>query len=140
MKKSILTALRVSDLRRSTAFYEALGYQVFGSVQIPNGATLAMMNLPGDGEYVTLELSFEPAAEPLVVGNGFGHLAMEVDDLAATMRELREAGIETGDLELPGGEDGPKACMVFDPDGYCIEIVQWPAGHHGITRADFVQP
>jgi lactoylglutathione lyase len=100
-----------------------------------------MLNLPGDGEFVRLELSFDPAAEPLIIGNGFSHLAFQVDDLNATMRELREAGIATGDIELPGGEEGPKTCQVLDPDGYRIEIVQWPDDHpDGITRADFAGP
>ena len=136
--KSILTALRVSDLARSTAFYEAIGYQVFGSAETPDGVTRTMLNLPGDGEFVTLELFFDPAAGPLVIGNGFSHLGVQVEDLAATMLELREAGITTADLELPAGETGPKTCFVLDPDGYRTELVQWPPGHpDGITRAEF---
>jgi lactoylglutathione lyase len=38
---------------------------------------------------------------------------------------------------LPGGADGPRTSWITDPDGYRIELVQWPAGHaDGITRAD----
>jgi lactoylglutathione lyase len=100
-----------------------------------------MLNLPGDGEFVTLELFSDPAAEPLVIGNGFSHLGVQVDDIAATMRALQEAGIEPSELELPAGEMGPKTCSVFDPDGYRIELVQWPPGHaEGMSRADFAGP
>ena len=39
---------------------------------------------------------------------------------------------------LPGGADGPRASWITDPDGYRIELVQWPAGHaDGITKAGF---
>jgi lactoylglutathione lyase len=39
---------------------------------------------------------------------------------------------------LPGGPDGPRTSWITDPDGYRIELVQWPAGHaDGITKADF---
>jgi lactoylglutathione lyase len=40
--------------------------------------------------------------------------------------------------ELPGGADGPRTSWITDPDGYRIELVQWPPGHaDGITKADF---
>lgn len=136
--KTILTSLRVSDLSSSTAFYAAIGYEELGRVEVPNGVTLVMLSLPDDRDEVTLELSCEPNGEPLVVGNGLSHLAVQVDDLAATTAALQQAGIETGVVELPGGPDGPRTCFVLDPDGYRIELVQWPEGHtKAMTRADF---
>jgi len=43
-----------------------------------------------------------------------------------------------GPVERPGGPDGPQISWLTDPDGYRIELVQWPPGHpHGITSADF---
>jgi lactoylglutathione lyase len=41
-------------------------------------------------------------------------------------------------VEFPGGPDGPQTAWLTDPDGYRIELVQWPPGHpDGITAADF---
>jgi hypothetical protein len=39
---------------------------------------------------------------------------------------------------LSGGADGPRTSWITDPDGYRIELVQWPPGHaDDITKADF---
>jgi lactoylglutathione lyase len=41
-------------------------------------------------------------------------------------------------VERPGGADGPQTSWLTYPDGYRIELVQWPPGHaDGITAADF---
>jgi len=43
----------------------------------------------------------------------------------------------TAGEECPAGPDGPRTSWLTDPDGYQIELVQWPAGHaDGITAAD----
>ncbi|WP_425839378.1 VOC family protein [Streptomyces fractus] len=65
-----------------------------------------------------------------VQGTGFDHLAIQVDTLAATL--------EPGPVQYPGGPRGPKTSWLTDPDGYRIELVEWPPGHPGgITAADF---
>jgi lactoylglutathione lyase len=69
---------------------------------------------------------------------GFDHLAIQVDDLMTTLELLRGNGLEAGPLELPAGDDGPRTAWLTDPDGYRIELVEWPPGHpDGITAADF---
>jgi lactoylglutathione lyase len=136
--KTLLTAYRVSDLARAEQFYRAVGFREIGRAPIGEGTTLVMLNLPGDGDFVTLELVYAPAAGALVVGNGFSHLAVQVDDLAATVAELARKGIACGPIEYPGGANGPIVSNLRDPDGYRIELVQWPPGHaDGITSADF---
>lgn len=46
--------------------------------------------------------------------------------------------LELGGELHPGGPDGPKTAWLVDPDGYRIELVEWPTGHaDGITEADF---
>lgn len=48
------------------------------------------------------------------------------------------AGLTPGPMEFPGGSDGPRTAWLTDPDGYRIELVEWPAGHaDGLTAADF---
>ena len=78
-------------------------------------------------------------------GIGVGLLAaagrFQVDDLETTRRELLAAGLDPGEVERPGGTDGPRTVTLIDPDGHQLELVQWPAGHPMImTRADFADP
>jgi lactoylglutathione lyase len=136
--KTLLTGYRVSDLQRSERFYRAVGFREIGRVPLGAGTTLVMLNLPGDGDGVTLELVYAPAAGALVVGTGFSHIAVQVDDLAATVAELSTKGIACGPIEYPGGANGPVVSNLRDPDGYRIELVQWPPGHaDDMTSADF---
>ena len=136
--KTLLTAYRVQDLERSSTFYAKIGFQAIGRVAIPDGPVLLMLNLPGDGEVVTLELVHDPRLDRIDVGNGFSHVAVQVDDLAATLADLARQGIALGPPEFPGREGGPMTFTLRDPDGYALELVQWPSGHpDDMTRADF---
>ena len=138
--KTILTAYRVRDIERSAGFYKKVGYEEVGRAEFEDGTIRAFFSLPGDGDAVPLELVYEPDVGPLNIGNGFSHLAIQVDDLDALLAHLAAQGIALDGPHLPGGEDGPKTAFVYDPDGYRIEIVQWPAGHPAhMSRADFQQ-
>ena len=136
--KTLHPAYRVRDLTRSADFYAKVGYREIGRVAFADGSVLLMLNLPGDGEVVTLELVHDPRIDPLEIGDGFSHLAVQVDDLAATLADLPRKGIDVDGPHRPGGEVGPTTAFVHDPDGYRIELVQWSPGHpDGMTRADF---
>lgn len=124
--KTILFALRVSDLERSLAFYTAVGYVKLSTIPLDDGSVLVWLRLPAE-ESVSLELAHRPADGAVEV-NGFQHFAIEVDSLTETIDRLAAAGLQPGELELPGGPDGPKICWLVDPDGYRIELVEWPAG------------
>ena len=52
---------------------------------------------------------------------------LEVDSLTTTLDRLTAAGLKPGTPELPGGPDGPKTSFLADPDGYRIELVEWPS-------------
>jgi lactoylglutathione lyase len=135
--KTLHTAYRVSDLRTSLGFYAALGYNELGRVDIGHGATLTMLKFP-DEDVVTLELVHRPSDPPVQVGTGFSHLVVQVDDLRATVESLSREGLSPGPVHRPGGPHGPQTSWLTDPDGYRIELVQWPHGHpDGITAADF---
>jgi lactoylglutathione lyase len=136
--KTLHPAYRVSDLARSMDFYQTVGFQEIGRVEIAGGVTLVMLNLPGDGDVVTLELVYD-LNQPLDVGNGFSHLAVQVDDIAATLSRLAEGRVAFSEPDLHGDDEGVKTSFLYDPDGYRIELVQWPAGHSdAMTRADFL--
>ena len=146
--KTLLPAYRVTDLAASLEFYTALGYGEVGRVEISpgarwadmtigDGASLAVLKFPGE-KVATLELVHRPADEPVEIGTGFSHLVVQVDDLAATVEALSQSGLRPGTAERPAGPDGPQTAWITDPDGYRIELVQWPPGHpDGVTAADF---
>jgi lactoylglutathione lyase len=136
--KTLQIAYRVSELVRSVDFYGEVGYREIGRVALEDGSILVMLNLPGDGDVVTLELVCDPRIGSVDVGTGFSHLVVQVDQLDATLADLAAKGGGCDAPERPAGEKGPKTCFVRDPDGYRIELVEWPPGHpDGITRADF---
>ena len=135
--RTLHTSYRVTDLDTSLEFYTVLGYERVGKVDLGQGASLTMLKFPGE-DVVTLELAHRPADGPVDVGTGFSHLPIQVDDLDATIDVLTKAGIVPGPLQRPGGSNGPRVSWLVDPDGYRIELVEWPAGHgYGITAADF---
>ena len=137
--KTLHPAYRIQDLERSAVFYGKVGFREIGRVTFEDGSILLMLNLPDDGEVVTLELVYDPRVKSIDIGNGFSHIAVQVDDLDAYLADLARKGIDFDKPDYPGGEAGPRTSFVRDPDGYRIEFVQWPAGHPaGITRADFL--
>ncbi|MGI8610573.1 MAG: VOC family protein [Candidatus Dormibacteria bacterium] len=135
--KTLHPAYRVTDKAASLKFYSALGYVEVGRVELGKGASLTLIKFPGEKE-ATLELVHRPGDQPVDVGTGFSHLAVQVDDLAATLEAMSQSGLSPGPAERPGGPEGPQTAWIVDPDGYRIELVQWPRGHpDGITDADF---
>lgn len=135
--RTLHTAYRVADLERSLGFYSALGYEEVGRIGLADDASLTVLKFP-DEDVVTLELVHRPADGPVQIGTGFSHLVVQVDELSATIRTLTERGLQPEPEQLPAGRSGPRTSWLTDPDGYRIELVQWPAGHaDGITAADF---
>lgn len=135
--RTLHTSLRVSNRDASVTFYTAIGFAVVGNVDGTPLGDLTVLKLPED-EYGTLELISNPRWGEIVPGNGFSHLVVQTDSLNATLASLTAAGLEAGTPESPGGPDGPMVAWVTDPDGYRVELTQWPAGHPaGFTAADF---
>ena len=126
--------LRVADLDRSLAFYTAVGYLVRGRVPETPFGSLTMLQLPDD-PFVSLELVHDPA-RPVTDTAAVNHLVIHVDDMHATVAGLAARGI-AAEPPTDHGE-GMWTSWLTDPDGYRIELVQWPPGHPaGMTAADF---
>lgn len=127
--------LRVTDLERSLAFYTALGYIEIGGVPDTDFGSLTMLRLPDD-PFVSLELVHDPA-RPVEDTGAVNHLVVQVDDLDAAIADLAVKGVVA---EPPADlGSGLRTSWLTDPDGYRIELVQWPPGHPaGMTEADFV--
>ena len=135
--KTLFVAYRVTDLDHSLDFYTTLGYVEVGSGAIGDGVSIALLRFP-DEPVATLELVHRPGGGRVEVGGGFDHLAIQVDTLTDTLQRLTGAGLEPEPIRYPGGPHGPKTSWLTDPDGYRIELVEWPPGHpDGITEADF---
>jgi lactoylglutathione lyase len=127
--------LRVTDLERSLAFYAALGYERLGEVPDTEFGSLTMLKLP-DEEFVSIELVHDAARGPVDPG-GLHHFVIHVEAMHDFVARLAERGIEAEPPSSPAGSDDFWTSWVTDPDGYRIELVQWPAGHpDGLTEAD----
>lgn len=127
--------LRVADLKRSLEFYTGLGYEAIGSVPETEFGSLTMLKLPGD-EFVTLELVHDSARDSPDPG-GLNHFVIKVESMQATIADLASHGIDAEPPVSPDGSADFWTSWLTDPDGYRIELVQWPAGHpDGMTQAD----
>jgi catechol 2,3-dioxygenase-like lactoylglutathione lyase family enzyme len=126
--------LRVTNLERSLAFYTAVGYAKIGGVPETEFGSLTMLQLTDD-PFASLELVHDPARPVEDIG-AVNHLVVQVDDLSATIADLATRGV----MAEPPTELGPgmRTSWLTDPDGYRIELVQWPPDHPaGMTAADF---
>jgi lactoylglutathione lyase len=122
------TMVRITDPERSRAFYEALGFEAgHESPIVRNGeleATLYFLGFPGQEE--ELELTFNHDGSTYDLGTGYGHVAIGVDDLDATLASLAEQGIEAEKPPYQVREGGSWLCFVRDPDGYRLELIEKP--------------
>jgi lactoylglutathione lyase len=134
--RTLHIGLQVEDLKRSLEFYENLGYEVVGTVPATEFGDLTMLKLPDD-DVVSLELVHQPDAGR-IDPRGLSHLVIQVEDLFHTVTRLRVRGIQVDQPSSPDGSDDFWTTTLTDPDGYRIELVQWPVGHaDGMTDADF---
>ena len=135
--KTLHSAYRVTDLATSLHFYAALGYEEVGRIDTGGGASLTVLKFPAE-DVGTLELVHQPADGSVDLGTGFSHIVVQVENLAYTIKSLSQSGLRPGPMQRPGGAAGPQTSWLNDPDGYRVELVEWPAGHRdGITAADF---
>jgi lactoylglutathione lyase len=119
------TMVRITDPEKSRAFYEALGFRFERDMDIVRGGELEATNYfygIGDQESV-LELTFNHDGRTYDLGTGYGHIAVSVDDLAQSLEELKQLGIEAEREPYRVREGGSLICFVQDPDGYRIELI-----------------
>jgi lactoylglutathione lyase len=116
------TCYRITDIDRSVAFYTALGFEELRRMPIREEAINVFMGLPGDGP--RLELTHNFGVDSYELGTGYGHIAVTVDDLDATLTRLTEQGIEPERPPYTVREGGSRLCFVRDPDGYRIELIE----------------
>lgn len=119
------TMLRTGDLDRSIAFYtEILGMRLLRQQDYPDGKfTLAFLGYGEESDNTVIELTYNWGVDSYELGSGYGHIAIEVDDVyhaadaikAQGGKILREAG--------PMNAGTTIIAFVEDPDGYAIELI-----------------
>jgi lactoylglutathione lyase len=111
----IHTCYRITDPERSVAFYEALGFEKRRELPIRNEAVNIFLGVPGR-EQPELELTYNFGVDSYELGTGYGHVAVSVDDLEATLARLAEQGIEPEKPPYRVREGGSLLAFVRDPD------------------------
>jgi lactoylglutathione lyase len=120
------TMVRITDPEKSRAFYEALGFRFSSEMDIVRDGELEATNYffsLGDAENV-LELTFNHDGRTYEMGTAYGHIAIGVDDLDATLGELAGQGIEPERPPYSVREGGSRLAFVRDPDAYRIELIE----------------
>ena len=118
-------ALRVRNVERSLRFYEdVLDMREAFRVNKPDGSLALMYVQFGADQFVELfeggDEGHQP--EPAPRGSGFLHLCLTVEDLRATLAELRAKGLEVGEPRT--GTSGATVYFIEDPDGNKIELAE----------------
>ena len=125
MAQMIHSMIRVLDEARSLEFYKtAFGLDVAERLDFETFTLVYLSNAESTFE---LELTINKGKdEPYDRGNGYGHLAVSVDDVDAEHKRLTEAGLNPRKLVdfAPGGEVIARFFFIADPDGYEIEVLQ----------------
>jgi len=120
------TMVRITDPERSRSFYEALGFTLAGDFDIVREGELEATNyfFSLGGQESVLELTYNHDGSTYELGTGYGHIAVGVDDLDATLARLAEQGIEPERPPYSVREGGSRLCFVRDPDEYRIELIE----------------
>ncbi|MBD9451504.1 VOC family protein [Rhizobium sp. RHZ02] len=125
MAKMIHSMIRVLDEARSVEFYgKVFGLKVADRIDFD---TFTLIYMSNDETGFELELTVNKGRiEPYDLGNGYGHLALSVQEVEMEHKRLKEAGLNPGKIvEL--NRDGKLLALFFfitDPDGYKIEVLQ----------------
>jgi lactoylglutathione lyase len=119
------TMIRVGNLEKSINFYtEILGMKLLRQKDYPDGKfTLAFVGYGNEQDHSVIELTYNWDTDCYDPGSGFGHLAIEVDDVYAAAEKIRAQGGKI--IREPGPMNAGTTIIAFveDPDGYQIELL-----------------
>lgn len=119
------TMLRVGDLDKSIQFYtEILGMKLLRRNDYPDGKfTLAFVGYGDASDISVIELTYNWDTDSYDLGNGYGHIALEVDDVYQATEEIRQQGCKILRDAGPMNAGTTIIAFVADPDGYEIELI-----------------
>jgi lactoylglutathione lyase len=120
------TMIRVGDLQRSIAFYtDVLQMKLLRKKDYPSGRfTLAFVGYGAESEQAVIELTHNWDTETYELGDGFGHVALEVPDAKAACDAIRARGGKVVRDAGPMKHGTTVIAFVEDPDGYKIELIE----------------
>lgn len=125
MAKAIHMMIRVLEEARSVAFYDrAFGLKIAEKLVFDGFTLIYLRNAEADFE---VELTVNHGrTEPYAAGDGYGHLAVCVDDLDSEHARFTAAGLNPNPVRDMAHQGKPLARFFFvqDPDGYKIEVLQ----------------
>ncbi|MBT0726502.1 lactoylglutathione lyase [Rosenbergiella australiborealis] len=120
------TMIRVGNLDRAVDFYtRVLGMRLLRvSENTEYKYSLAFVGYTDESEGAVLELTYNWGVDHYDLGEGYGHIALEVDSAAETCERIRQAGGKV--TREAGPVKGGKTVIAFveDPDGYKIELIE----------------
>ena len=124
VKKFLHTRMRVSDLEKTTDFYQKVfGLEVTRRHESPRGSKLVFLAVPNSDEEI--ELTYFPGSGPVEVQEDLMHLAFEVDDMNAFADHINSVGYEFSDGPTESSS-GSTFAFVDAPEGYEVEVIQKP--------------
>lgn len=120
------TMIRVGDLQRSIDFYtRIMKMELLRQQDYPDGKfTLAFLGYGPEDTHTVIELTHNWGVESYEIGEGFGHLAIGVDDIYATCNAIRDAGGKIVREPGPMKHGTTVIAFVEDPDGYKVELIE----------------
>lgn len=116
------TCYRIGNIDRSVAFYAKLGLTEQRRMPIRDEAINVFLGT--DEQPLILELTYNHGVSEYELGTAYGHIALGVADLDATLASLAAEGIEPERPPYQVSEGGSRLCFVRDPDGYRVELIE----------------
>jgi len=118
--------IRVGNLDRSLDFYtNVLGMHLLRKKDYPDGKfTLAFVGYGPESDQAVIELTYNWDTDSYDLGNGFGHIALAVDDAAAACEAIRQRGGKVVREAGPMKHGSTVIAFIEDPDGYKIELIE----------------
>jgi lactoylglutathione lyase len=119
------TMIRSGNIERSIAFYtEIMGMKLLRQKDYPKGEfTNAFLGYGDESEQAALELTYNWGVESYDMGTGFGHIALEVDDVYEATAQIKAKGGKIIRDAGPMNAGTRIIAFVEDPDGYQIELI-----------------
>jgi lactoylglutathione lyase len=120
------TMLRVGDMQRSLDFYTGvMGMRLLRTTDRPEQRySLAFVGYGDESQQAVLELTYNYGVDHYDIGSGYGHVAIAVEDAAATCAAVKAKGGTVTREAGPVKGGTTVIAFVQDPDGYKIELIQ----------------
>ena len=130
------TMLRVGNLEESKKFYcEILGMKLLRQKDYPGGEfTLAFVGYGEESDQTVIELTYNWGVDKYDLGDGYGHIALGVDDIYGTCDQIKAAGGKVSREPGPMKHGSTVIAFVQDPDGYKVELIQ--LGTQGSSKSE----